>query len=238
MSAPAVLRGYLETIRSIREARWSSDETYRIRTGELIISEYEPRAWIAYAQGDIDTASEYVTALLMHYPDNVSARICSAKIAAYQHQYADAMQQLARAEEVVSYQLTSRWDGICLMLDQAEVLISDADVKRAGTLLAECLSFFRNAQTPLHIAEVLRLIAFLKAIAHEPESSARLWGAADALRERIGAPMWPIDRAEYAQRVAAARAILPSEQWDAAWDAGRRLTWEAACDEATRGVEG
>ena len=52
----------------------------------------------------------------------------------------------------------------------------------------------------------------------------RLWGAAEALREAIGMPMHPVDRAEYEQAVAAARRELGEEAFAAAWAQGRSLT--------------
>ena len=57
----------------------------------------------------------------------------------------------------------------------------------------------------------------------------RLWGAAQTLRETIGAPMPPIDRADYERAVAAARVRLGKEAFAAAWAEGRTMTPEQAC---------
>ena len=56
--------------------------------------------------------------------------------------------------------------------------------------------------------------------------------AAAALREHIGAPMWPVDRPAYARRVAECRAALGDATFDAAWQEGRALTWEQAANAA------
>jgi hypothetical protein len=44
--------------------------------------------------------------------------------------------------------------------------------------------------------------------------------------------MWPVDRPAYERQVAQARALGPSAAWDAAWLAGRALTWKQVADEA------
>jgi DNA-binding CsgD family transcriptional regulator len=64
--------------------------------------------------------------------------------------------------------------------------------------------------------------------------AARLWGAAESLREAIGRPMPPVYRAEYERSVAAARAQLGEKAFAAAWAEGRTMTPEQALE--TRGA--
>ena len=56
--------------------------------------------------------------------------------------------------------------------------------------------------------------------------AAQLWGAAEALREIIAAPLPPFDHADYTQAVAAARAQLGEQAFAAAWQEGRAMTLE------------
>jgi DNA-binding NarL/FixJ family response regulator len=56
--------------------------------------------------------------------------------------------------------------------------------------------------------------------------AARLWGAAEALRQHIGAPLPPVYRADYERSVAAARAHLGEKPFAAAWAQGRTMTPE------------
>jgi hypothetical protein len=79
----------------------------------------------------------------------------------------------------------------------------------------------------------LSLALSFEAFAHlaardDPDRAARLWGAAEALRERLGAPLPPNDRAEYERDVAAVRQALGAERFAIAWVAGRSLTEEQA----------
>jgi predicted ATPase/DNA-binding SARP family transcriptional activator len=64
------------------------------------------------------------------------------------------------------------------------------------------------------------------------ERAARLFAAAEALREVIGAPLDPCERANYERQVAAARARAGKPKFAAAWAEGRTLTLEAAVREA------
>ena len=57
----------------------------------------------------------------------------------------------------------------------------------------------------------------------QPETAVRLWGAAEALRERIGAPPNDIERARYEPLVATAREALGEEAFANVWTEGRGL---------------
>jgi predicted ATPase/DNA-binding XRE family transcriptional regulator len=62
----------------------------------------------------------------------------------------------------------------------------------------------------------------------QPARAARLFGAAEALRETAGTPLPPVNRADYARDVAAARAHIGEDAFAAAWAAGRALSLERA----------
>ena len=76
--------------------------------------------------------------------------------------------------------------------------------------------------------------AALAGVRNEPARAAKLWGAAEALREAIGLSMGHQDRVDYdyAGRVAAARAQLDDAAWQAAWNEGRAMSPEQAVDYA------
>ena len=65
--------------------------------------------------------------------------------------------------------------------------------------------------------------------------AAGIWGAAERLREEIGAPLPPNERPRYDRRVAAARAALGDDAaFDRAWQEGRALTIEQAIEIASQ----
>lgn len=64
------------------------------------------------------------------------------------------------------------------------------------------------------------------------EQAARLYGAAESMREAIGASLPPVDRADYERNVALARAGLSEKAFAAAWAEGRAMTLEQAVEYA------
>jgi len=90
------------------------------------------------------------------------------------------------------------------------------------TLLFECNVYQED------IAASLEGLAALEAGQGEPRQAARLWGAAEALREAIGAPMHPVHRASYAPVLAHARTALDEQAFRLAWAEGRGMTPEQA----------
>jgi predicted ATPase/DNA-binding CsgD family transcriptional regulator len=74
------------------------------------------------------------------------------------------------------------------------------------------------------IAASLEGLAALEAGQGMPRHAAWLWGAAHALREAIGAPMYPVSQASYEQTIAQARAQLGEQAFRAAWAEGRKMT--------------
>jgi hypothetical protein len=57
-----------------------------------------------------------------------------------------------------------------------------------------------------------------------PERTARLLGAAEALRAAIGLPLPPAERPDYERTVAAARAQLDEAAFATAWAQGRAMS--------------
>jgi hypothetical protein len=104
----------------------------------------------------------------------------------------------------------------------------------AATAFCRALVTYRSIGTPREIARLFEGSAATAAGLSGFTQAAHLYGAAEALRAQIGAPMWPVDRPEYERRIAEARTQVGSEAWEAAWAAGRTLTWEQAADEALR----
>jgi DNA-binding CsgD family transcriptional regulator len=76
------------------------------------------------------------------------------------------------------------------------------------------------------IASCLEGVAGVRAAQGELLQSARLWGAAEALRETIGAPIPPVYRAAYERVVKAARAQFGEKVFTAAWAEGRTMPLE------------
>ncbi len=73
-------------------------------------------------------------------------------------------------------------------------------------------------------------LADMVAMHGDPAWAARLWGAAEALREAMGAPISLVERASYEHLLTAARTQLGEKSFAAAWAVGRSMTPEQALD--------
>jgi hypothetical protein len=72
----------------------------------------------------------------------------------------------------------------------------------------------------------LELLAAAVSMQGDYRRAALLFGAAEALREAVGAFVLPLYRAEYDRGVAAARTGLYDTTFQAAWSEGRAMTPE------------
>ncbi len=109
----------------------------------------------------------------------------------------------------------------------AKVVARQGDQAAAYGLYQESLACGVTSAR-LTIAPSLEGLAGVAAAQGELAWAAQLWGAAQALREAFGAPLPPVERADYERVVAAAREQLEERSFTAAWDQGRRMTPEQA----------
>lgn len=106
------------------------------------------------------------------------------------------------------------------------------DYPSARARFEEGLAIQQELGDKRRMAYSLEGFAFLAAMRGAPEQAARLLGAAEALRETIGAPLPPVDRPDYDRIVALVRGGLLGDVLKRAWAEGRRMTSEVAVLEA------
>lgn len=112
------------------------------------------------------------------------------------------------------------------------------DDAAARTLHKQGLAILQELGDRQGIAWSLEGFAFGCAAMKNVWRAARLWGAAERLRQEIGAPMPPQDRPNFEGRVAAARAaLLDDAAFDSAWAEGRAMTVEQAIELALQEAE-
>jgi len=102
----------------------------------------------------------------------------------------------------------------------------NADLGRAETAAAqlqEALTLFVEFGDHWLSVIVLESAAFLATTGGDDERAVRLLGAADAVLEAIGVPLWAGFRERHDQVLAEARSRLGESHFPAAWEAGRRL---------------
>jgi len=111
----------------------------------------------------------------------------------------------------------------------AKAMQAQGDDAQAFALFEECLSLRKAMGAKRGIAEVLEGLAGLAMTTQrDGRKAAHLLGAAEALREAIGAPVPLVERGDYERNVAAVRAQLDETALTAAWAEGRAMTVEQA----------
>jgi predicted ATPase/DNA-binding CsgD family transcriptional regulator len=117
--------------------------------------------------------------------------------------------------------------------DMAELLVifgqvaaAQGDDAMAQSHYEESLALGREFGFKRIIPASLEGLAALVIRQGEPTWAARLWGAAQALREAMGTPLPPVYRADYEQAVTSTRSHLGEKAFAAAWAEGRAMTLE------------
>jgi predicted ATPase/DNA-binding SARP family transcriptional activator len=153
--------------------------------------------------------------------------------------YAQEELDVARALLEESLTIWREWDdrwgtGLCLhrlgVVRQAQ-----GDLGAARALYRESLTLFQAVGENRGIAGCLEGfagVAMASSCTAEREDSlrraTRLFGAAATLRDAVGTPLPPYDRAAYEHHLAALRAGLGEAAFAAAWAEGQAMTLEAA----------
>jgi two-component SAPR family response regulator len=123
------------------------------------------------------------------------------------------------------------------ILGNVEIVRGDFD--RGVVLLEEGAGISRGLGDLLGTAYYVWVFGTVNALRRNPIQAARLWGAAEALRERMGMSFSHFDLAAsgYDQHLAAVRSALDEASFEAAWAEGRVMSPEQAIEYAVGEVE-
>jgi len=98
----------------------------------------------------------------------------------------------------------------------------------AAALYHETIAGWLELGNRAALAHELESLAIIAAAQRRPGRAARLFGAAEALREASGSSMTGLERAEYIEAITNARAQIDESGWSAAWAEGRALPLDQA----------
>jgi non-specific serine/threonine protein kinase len=189
---------------------------------------------VAYETGDYLTArSRYEESLTLFRALEERLGICNSlngvgKIALLR---GDCVMARTAFEEILtlSRQAGDR-EGIGIALNNlAWASIEQGDFGAARAMLADAVKTWRDLGHRHCLAFALENLAELGLAESDPARAARLYGAAEWLREEIGSPLPPNQRPSYEQHVGAARAAIDDDgAFAAAWHEGRMMPLEQA----------
>jgi predicted ATPase/class 3 adenylate cyclase len=98
--------------------------------------------------------------------------------------------------------------------------------------LAEALRLSQEHGHKLWTAQCLTGLAAISGANGQGERAARLFGAAEELRQRIGSTLEGLDRVDYARNIAVAHALLDEAAWEKAWQEGQAMSMEKVIEYA------
>ena len=102
------------------------------------------------------------------------------------------------------------------------------NTSRAAAHHSQALRLLQEGREPLMMVDALEGMASGAALVGQYDRTAKLLGAVQAIRQRIGSTRTVHGKARLDQVEAAARAALPGSQFAAAWAAGQALSLEQA----------
>jgi tetratricopeptide (TPR) repeat protein len=102
------------------------------------------------------------------------------------------------------------------------------DTVNAWLLLHEAITLQHRRTSRLCIAESLERFAWVTADTHQPQRATQLFGAADALRKWMGAPLPLGDKPLYDRYLEMARAALDSDDFGQMWSEGAAMSLDQA----------
>ncbi|MFQ5796017.1 MAG: BTAD domain-containing putative transcriptional regulator [Candidatus Bipolaricaulia bacterium] len=190
---------------------------------------------VACSEGDLGRAAALCEEALTLYRE-LGDKLGIADSILYLGHVAQYQDDLGRAtalyeESLVLCRGLENKQGIALSLFHlGNVAVGQGDLGRAVALYEESLILRQEIGDKGGIALCLEGLAGVACANGQPEQAARLFGAAEALREAIGFPLMPPDRTllDYDRNVAAVRAELSEDAFEAAWTEGRAMTLEQA----------
>ena len=130
---------------------------------------------------------------------------------------------------------TTGWYRIMGLVPRARVAIARGEPQRAERDLHDALAIAAEIRAQTGVSEIFECLAAAACSAGSHHEAARLFGAADGIRQRIGAVRFKIHDADYEAWVAMLRNAMESNDFEAAWEEGAALTTEEAIAYAQRG---
>ena len=106
----------------------------------------------------------------------------------------------------------------------ARVALAQSDYVAARNRYEESLARARAIDDQELLVTCAEGLAMVMSAQGEPMWAARLWGAAEVLREMIGEPLSPVEQASYESAIKNAHRRLGERAFAAAWAQGRTMT--------------
>ncbi len=139
------------------------------------------------------------------------------------------------ADEAVSTTTTTGFYLLWALTTRARVAIAQGEPEQAERGAHDALARAADMQARTGVADLLECLGTLAGDAGSHREAARLFGAAHAIRQRIGEVRFKAYHAGYQGSVAALRDAMGEKDFQSAWAEGAGLSTEEAIAYAQRG---
>lgn len=130
---------------------------------------------------------------------------------------------------------TTGWYRIMSLVPRARIAIARGEHERAERDLYEALAIGGDINAQVGIPEVFECLAATASGAGSRHEAARLFGAANGIRQRIGAVRFKVHDADYSAWLSALRESMDDNDFESAWTEGAALSTAEAIAYALRG---
>lgn len=184
---------------------------------------------LAYLRKDYAKAQAYLQESLTRFrdanlmPGTVSALNRLGDVARQQGDYEKAGQLYSEA--LTLYRETGDLDEIpSIWHNLAYIALHRRDYSQAMTLFKDGLAIHDRTGNLAGIAECVMGVAAVLIEQGKAEAGARLFGATEAMRESLGAPLWPANQSEYDRSMIILCEAINEPTRFAIWQEGRAMS--------------
>jgi len=224
---------YHGDLSAAREAADAAIEDAAELGGFLAGLAYAALAVAALAAGDVAAADDAFAAGFHHISVPKLAATWSAYVAQAALARGDLTAARRWANDAVS--ATTGFQLVLALITRARVAMAQDEPGQADCDGHEALALVASTGAYLSAPEILECLAALAVDAGTHREAARLYGAADAIRQRIGRVRFQIHQAAYETSVASLCDALGDNDFECAWAEGSALSLEEAISYAQRG---
>jgi hypothetical protein len=155
------------------------------------------------------------------------SRLTAAMLAKFRGDQVAARQQFAALEPIFR-DLGDRHRVNMVRSELAHIEAHEGHFRKAESMYHETIREWQQIGHRAAVAHQLESLAGIARIMEAGGRAARLYGAAEALRDKIGIPMTVREHVEYEQQVATLRAGMDEADFKANWSAGRSMSMDQA----------
>lgn len=191
---------------------------------------------VDYFEGNLSQAKEYIEQAISIHQEmgdkfgQATSRPALGDIARRQGNYEEASSLLRKNVEILR-EMGQAHQLLILSLYYLGMLeLTRGKLSESNARLKEGIVGARKADLRYYLPSLIDALGYLATVAKFPERAARLFGAAELLREQLQTPMPPVYRDDYEKYLPLARAQLDDTAFNAAWAEGRAMTFDQAID--------